>query len=476
LPTRPWFAMRNNYVYGNQNAVRILAMHKFIDIKNMKTFVENLSEIINRFWWLIDLPDMWDRDLDKFLVNVGRLSSVDFKGFGVAQFQNYFKELFDISRDYFKPNIAISMTQGFLTKTLHLYITSLTGDPYDSENRLKKIITATGTKTSYINREIYDMAQMVKKDNSLYDLFKKGSKETLKSLDDFPEFKLIFNQFIMNYGHREITFDYYKPTWAEAPEVVLDLVFLTASSNQEDPKQKELETRATSLRASKEILEKTPNELYSFISEIIRLTKTFTYMDDLEHFQTTRINLIARRAAAAFGEKFVEKGGMEDKYDLFFLTKNEIETLKDFEMPADYIKKISVRKKEYFEAFNIDPIWDLNQIEESGQEEGDVLKGVPGSPGECEGEIYLVHGSEDFANMPSDVIIVARTTNPAWTPLFYKARGLITESGGPLSHGAVTARELGLPAVMCIRNALKIFKNGEKVKIDGRKGIVVKNL
>ncbi|MDO1708318.1 PEP-utilizing enzyme, partial [Escherichia coli] len=60
----------------------------------------------------------------------------------------------------------------------------------------------------------------------------------------------------------------------------------------------------------------------------------------------------------------------------------------------------------------------------------------------------------------------------AWTALFYRASGVITESGGPLSHGAVTARELGLPAVMGIRRVMNTLKNGQRVKVDGQKGIV----
>ena len=69
-------------------------------------------------------------------------------------------------------------------------------------------------------------------------------------------------------------------------------------------------------------------------------------------------------------------------------------------------------------------------------------------------------------------ILVARTTNPAWTPLFYSAAGLITESGGPLSHGAVTAREMRLPAVMSVRGAMTLFRNGQLVTVDGTQGVV----
>src|SRR5262249_2686652 len=73
---------------------------------------------------------------------------------------------------------------------------------------------------------------------------------------------------------------------------------------------------------------------------------------------------------------------------------------------------------------------------------------------------------------PKGAILVARTTNPAWTPLFYSAAGLITESGGPLSHGAVTAREMGLPAVMSVRDVIAKLSDGQVVTVDGTGGTV----
>jgi len=98
--------------------------------------------------------------------------------------------------------------------------------------------------------------------------------------------------------------------------------------------------------------------------------------------------------------------------------------------------------------------------------------GLPGSAGLVTGPCFLVRVPEDFARFPQGSVLVARTTNPAWTPLFYSAAGLITESGGPLSHGAVTAREMRLPAVMSVRGAMTLFQDGQIVTVDGTRGIV----
>jgi pyruvate,water dikinase len=72
---------------------------------------------------------------------------------------------------------------------------------------------------------------------------------------------------------------------------------------------------------------------------------------------------------------------------------------------------------------------------------------------------------------PGDVL-VTRTTMPPWTPLFAVAAAVITETGGILSHAAVTAREYGLPAVLCVQNATRLIRDGQAVEVDGSKGTI----
>ncbi|MCU1229119.1 MAG: phosphoenolpyruvate synthase, partial [Acidobacteria bacterium] len=75
---------------------------------------------------------------------------------------------------------------------------------------------------------------------------------------------------------------------------------------------------------------------------------------------------------------------------------------------------------------------------------------------------------------PAGSVLVTRTTNPAWTPLFHSSVAVVTESGGPLSHGAVTAREIGIPAVMAVRGALSLLNDGEIVRVNGTNGTVTR--
>ena len=98
--------------------------------------------------------------------------------------------------------------------------------------------------------------------------------------------------------------------------------------------------------------------------------------------------------------------------------------------------------------------------------------GLPGSPGEAEGPVCIVLTPDDFPRFPEGAVLVARSTNPSWTPLFYSAAAVVTESGGPLSHGAVTAREMRIPAVMGVSGSLTRLRNGDRVRVDGSRGQV----
>jgi pyruvate,water dikinase len=83
-----------------------------------------------------------------------------------------------------------------------------------------------------------------------------------------------------------------------------------------------------------------------------------------------------------------------------------------------------------------------------------------------------VNGPEEFHKLGKGEILVAPLTNPVWTPLFAVAGGLITEVGGILSHGAIVAREYGIPAVMAVSGATKQIPEGKMLTVDGNKGIV----
>ena len=100
------------------------------------------------------------------------------------------------------------------------------------------------------------------------------------------------------------------------------------------------------------------------------------------------------------------------------------------------------------------------------------IKGLPGSAGQAEGRVRIVNSPEEGAGLQPGDILVAVTTNVGWTPIFPRAAAVITDVGAPLSHAAIVARELGIPAVVGCFNATTVLKTGDRVRVDGGQGTV----
>jgi pyruvate,water dikinase len=95
---------------------------------------------------------------------------------------------------------------------------------------------------------------------------------------------------------------------------------------------------------------------------------------------------------------------------------------------------------------------------------------VPVSNGECEGVVRIIHSAEDANRLQNGEIMVARFTDIGWTPYYSMVKGLVTEIGSSLSHGAVVAREYGLPTIVNVKGATKLLKDGDYIVMDASKG------
>ena len=115
---------------------------------------------------------------------------------------------------------------------------------------------------------------------------------------------------------------------------------------------------------------------------------------------------------------------------------------------------------------------DLDAIGRPPSLEGaDNLQGVPLSAGVAEGPALVL--TEPTGDVPAEpYILVCPSTDPAWVPLFVSAKGLVMETGGVLSHGAIVAREFGLPAVAGLPDVQRKLKTGQRLRVDGGRGTV----
>jgi pyruvate,water dikinase len=103
---------------------------------------------------------------------------------------------------------------------------------------------------------------------------------------------------------------------------------------------------------------------------------------------------------------------------------------------------------------------------------GDTITGSAVSPGVVEGMVRVVFDPHQAQLLPGE-ILVCPGTDPAWTPLFLAAGGLVTEVGGMMTHGSVVAREYGIPAVVGVTQATQRLKTGQRIRLDGTQGKIL---
>lgn len=493
-----WFVMRDFYIYGNQTAVDLYAGRLPTKmLSSVETITESLPEIASQFGWVQELPVRWMRDLDTYLMGIGKLSHEPLEDKSLAEVWDHVIAISDLGTEYFRPNIAISLTQQTLYGALS-HMLEMALDKDTARLVFERLLASTETKTSQVNAELWELSRTVRSNPELLSaLCSHTGEDGLTVLADFPDFFEDFSTFLAKHGHRELDFDAYHPTWVEAPHIVLDQLRLLADRAKNASADSDLERKVLQAETERAVINAAPEKLRYLVQEVIRLARAYTALDDLEHYQTTRLTLPMRRALRELGQRLVDHGVLTEPMDVYFINYVPLNaairaadaanragasagTDDGQHSPAEALAGLSAiaenNKAGYQEAVARTPEWEHGRAPEVGDDtDGDFIKGTAGSPGEVTGEVFVVHSPEDFSSFPDGAILVARTTNPAWTALFYQASGIITESGGALSHGAVTARELGLPAVMAVRDATGRFTSGQTVSVNGSNGTVTPN-
>ncbi|NCN26600.1 phosphoenolpyruvate synthase [bacterium] len=204
-------------------------------------------------------------------------------------------------------------------------------------------------------------------------------------------------------------------------------------------------------------------------------------------FARTRAYGIARSQFQAMGESFVASGVIDQPDDVFWLRLEELYgihygTLADFNLKDTILN----RKQEYLRFESEEPeirfmtrgpvYWNSDYLEKDEEAElpADAdydMKGLPCCPGVIEGIVKVIQSPKDDLSLNGE-ILVTKSTDPGWVPLYPSISGLLVERGSLLSHSAIVAREMGLPAIVRIKNLTKKMKSGMRVRIDGQHGTI----
>jgi phosphohistidine swiveling domain-containing protein len=181
---------------------------------------------------------------------------------------------------------------------------------------------------------------------------------------------------------------------------------------------------------------------------------------------------VCRASSRVIATDMVRRGELEDPADIAYITVEELMANRS----ADWRQVIAERRRRRaeYQAFDLPQTWEgLPEPLQRSECDADIatLTGLGASHGVVEGVVRLVDDPTD-ADIENGEILVCDTSDPSWSALFLVAAAVVVDVGGPLSHGAIVARELGIPAVINTRSAMRTLRDGDKVRVDGTAGLV----
>ncbi|MEB2629158.1 phosphoenolpyruvate synthase [Peribacillus frigoritolerans] len=321
---------------------------------------------------------------------------------------------------------------------------------------------------------VIDYLQQVKDDNFMDELVKfDGGQETQDAIYDY----------LGKYGMRctgEI--DITKTRWSEKPTTLVPVILSNIKNFEPDASNRKFEQgRQEALKKEQEILDRLKQlpdgeQKAKETKRMISLIRNFIGYREYPKYGMVNRYFIYKQALLKEAEQLVQTNVIHEKEDIYYLTFEELQEVVRTNK-LDY-QMISKRKDEYKLYEKLTPprvITSDGEIIVGEHKRGNLMAeaivGLPVSSGVIEGRARVILNMED-ANLEDGDILVTTFTDPSWTPLFVSIKGLVTEVGGLMTHGAVIAREYGLPAVVGVVNATKLIKDGQRIRVNGTEGYI----
>ena len=322
--------------------------------------------------------------------------------------------------------------------------------------------------------EVIEYLQQVKDDRFLDELVKfKGGKEAREAI----------YAFLSTYGMRCVgEIDITRPRWSEKPGTLVPIILNNIKNFEPGAgKQRFEQGRQEALEKEQELLDRLQQlpdgeQKAQETKRMINLIRNFTGYREYPKYSMITRYFVYKQALLKEAEQLVQTSVLHEKEDIYYLTFQELRAVVHTHKLDEHI--ISKRKDEYQFYEKLTPPRVLTSDGEiiAGAYKREnlpagALVGLPVSSGVIEGRARVILKMED-ADLEDGDILVTSFTDPSWTAVFVSIKGLVTEVGGLMTHGAVIAREYGLPAVIGVENATKLIKDGQRIRVHGTEGYV----
>jgi pyruvate,water dikinase len=330
---------------------------------------------------------------------------------------------------------------------------------------------------------------MVASSGALTAAFDDGVDDLLARLADTAEaadFLSALDDVRRTHGARgPIEWDSASPSWETRPELILSLVDrLRFAGDDLSPANRRARVAADRAAAEAEVRAHLAGDDEALATLDHALHLAGLYVPARERTKLTEMMAVheVRVVTDELGRRMTERGVIATPEQVNMLTNAELDAfIADPVSFADTIRQRCERfaelgtRQEPFIIYREQPDpdgWPLRTSDSEPVTAGEVLQGVPGGPGKVVARARVVHDAADPRGLEPGDILVAAITDPAWTPLFISAAGVVVEIGAPMSHAMIVSRELGVPCVTGIQHASTRIADGMLLEVDGGSGTV----
>ena len=347
-------------------------------------------------------------------------------------------------------------------------------------------------KTMEANEHLFTIAQKIRADEALTELvIVTPAKRLMQTLEATPEAASIveaINGYLGIYGHLGYSLDFAEPLPLEDPSGLLATLKTMVSDENYNPKNHETEATRKREKAMTDILELLDGLQYWQFRFRHWFTHRFYFIREEVMFYLYQAWPALRPLALELGQRLTDVGTLPDRDHVFYLLFDELKQAAAARKDNQAVAELRQMAEERFELreqrkrlhppgtvpfdASEDPGVKFKETQFVNDPNSDTMVGVPVSPGTITAPASLINSPAEFDQMRPGSILVCPMTNPAWTPLFAHASGLVTDMGGILGHGSIVAREYGIPAVVGTGTSTQRVKHGQQIAVDGDVGTV----
>ena len=348
------------------------------------------------------------------------------------------------------------------------------------------------SKTLEANEHMYKITKQIQKNQELYKLVVTTlPKKLMNALQNHPDGDPIvkaIEEYLEIYGHLGYSLDFVEPLPSEDSSMLLSTLKTMVTAKDYDPKKHEIDAARKREQAIQRIEQLLDGLHYWQFRYRNWFTHRFYFIREDVMFYITSGWPILRILALELGKRLVDIGTLNVPDDVFYLVTEELtkainahkekKTISEYQQLTSDRRELREARKRLHPPGTIPEIASTNpgvafkETQVKNDPNSDILRGIPVSPGTVTSPASLIKSPTEFEKMQPDSILVCPMTNPAWTPLFAHATGLVTDMGGILGHGSIVAREYGIPAVVGTGTSTQRTKHGQTIRVDGDTGTV----